>query len=77
MLQKTLVSECGDTDGKLWIMLFGFLITILREQSRIVQLILKKIEFDGATGRVTTTFHPDGIKTIAMENRPKLVEAAS
>jgi site-specific DNA recombinase len=49
----------------------------VREQSRIVQLIVKQIDYDGATGRVTITFHPDGIKTIAMENRPELVEAAS
>ncbi len=49
----------------------------IREQSRIVQLIVKQIDYDGATGRVTITFHPDGIKTIAMENRPQLHEAAS
>ncbi len=49
----------------------------VREQSRIVQLIVKQIDYDGATGRVTITFHPDGIKTIAMENRPELTEAAS
>jgi site-specific DNA recombinase len=49
----------------------------VREQSRIVQLIVKQIDYDGATGRVTITFYPDGIKTIAMENRPELVEAAS
>jgi site-specific DNA recombinase len=49
----------------------------IREQSRIVQLIVKQIDYDGATGRVTITFHPDGIKTIAMENRPALHEAAS
>ncbi len=49
----------------------------VREQSRIVQLIVQQIDYDGATGRVTITFHPDGIKTIAMENRPELVEAVS
>lgn len=49
----------------------------VREQSRIVQLIVQQIDYDGATGRVTITFHPDGIKTIAMENRPELVETAS
>jgi site-specific DNA recombinase len=48
-----------------------------REQARIVQLIVKQIDYDGATGRVTIIFHPDGIKTIAMENRPELAEAAS
>jgi hypothetical protein len=40
-------------------------------------LIVQQIDYDGATGRVTITFHPDGIKTIAMENRPELVETAS
>ena len=40
-------------------------------------LIVKQIDYDGATGRVTITFHPDGIKTIAIENRPQLNEAAS
>jgi len=49
----------------------------VREQSRIVQLIVKQIDYDGATGRVTITFHPDGINTIAMENRPKHAGAAS
>jgi site-specific DNA recombinase len=49
----------------------------VREQSRIVQLIVQQIDYDGATGRVTITFHPDGIKTIAMESRPELVEAVS
>jgi site-specific DNA recombinase len=48
----------------------------VREQARIVQLIVKQIDYDGATGRVTITFHPDGIKTIAKENRPELAEAA-
>ena len=49
----------------------------VREQSRIVQLIIKQVDYDGATGRVTITFHPDGIKTIAMERRPELHEAES
>ncbi|MEZ6138288.1 MAG: hypothetical protein R3C53_25680 [Pirellulaceae bacterium] len=40
-------------------------------------MIVKQIDYDGATGRVTITFHPDGIKTIAMENRPEHVETAS
>ncbi len=47
----------------------------VREQSRIVQLIVKQIDYNGATGRVTITFHPDGIKAIAMERRPELHEA--
>jgi site-specific DNA recombinase len=49
----------------------------VREQSRIVQLIVKQVDYDGANGRVTITFHPDGIKSIARNKRPELVEAAS
>lgn len=49
----------------------------VREQSRIVQLIVKQVDYDGSSGRVTITFHPDGIKTIVMEKRPELHEAAS
>jgi len=49
----------------------------VREQSRIVQLIVKQVDYDGSTGRVTITFHPDGIKAIAMERRPELHGAAS
>ena len=49
----------------------------IREQSRIVQLIVKQVDYDGANGRVTITFHPDGIKSIAKSNKLELVEAAS
>lgn len=49
----------------------------IREQTRIVQLIVKQIDYDGATGRVTITFHPDGIKTIAVEHRPQISGAAT
>lgn len=49
----------------------------VREQSRIVQLIVKQVDYDGSTGRVTITFHPDGIKAIAMERRRELHGAAS
>ena len=49
----------------------------VREQSRIVKLIVKQVDYDGANGRVTITFHPDGIKSIARSNKPELAEAAS
>ena len=49
----------------------------VREQSRIVQLIIKQVDYDGSTGRVTITFHPDGIKSIALNGHNELQGAAS
>ena len=49
----------------------------VREQSRIVQLIIKQVDYDGSTGRVTITFHPDGIKSIAINGHNELEAAAS
>lgn len=39
----------------------------LREQSRIVQLLVERVDYDGSTGKVAITFHPSGIKTLANE----------
>jgi site-specific DNA recombinase len=36
-----------------------------REQARIVHLLIERVDFDGAEGRVSITFHPSGIKTLA------------
>jgi site-specific DNA recombinase len=38
-----------------------------REQARIVQLLVQRVDYDGAEGQVTITFHPSGIKTLADE----------
>jgi site-specific DNA recombinase len=38
-----------------------------REQARVLQLLIEHVGYDGATGRVTITFHPTGIKTLAAE----------
>jgi site-specific DNA recombinase len=38
-----------------------------REQARLVQLLIEKVEFDGAKGNVALTFYPTGIKTLAAE----------
>jgi site-specific DNA recombinase len=38
-----------------------------REQARLVQLLIEKVEFDGANGRVVIAFYPAGIKTLADE----------
>jgi site-specific DNA recombinase len=36
----------------------------LREQARVVQLLIERVEYDGRTGDVAITFHPAGIKTL-------------
>jgi site-specific DNA recombinase len=38
-----------------------------REQARILQLLVQRVDYDGAEGRVSITFHPSGIKTLADE----------
>lgn len=40
---------------------------IPREQARVVQLLVERVDYDGATGRISITFHPSGIKTLADE----------
>jgi site-specific DNA recombinase len=37
------------------------------EQARLVQLLIEMVEFDGVNGRVSITFYPTGIKTLAEE----------
>jgi site-specific DNA recombinase len=45
----------------------------LREQTRVVQLLVERVDYDGAKGKIAITFHPTGIKTLAGElaNQPK------
>jgi site-specific DNA recombinase len=38
-----------------------------REQVRIVQLLVERVDFDGLKGKVSVTFRPSGIKTLAGE----------
>jgi site-specific DNA recombinase len=38
-----------------------------REQARIVQLLVQRVDYNGAEGQVSITFHPSGIKTLADE----------
>ncbi|OHB81023.1 MAG: resolvase [Planctomycetes bacterium RBG_16_64_10] len=35
------------------------------EQARIVELLVERVDYDGATGKVAITFHPTGIQTLA------------
>ncbi len=36
-----------------------------REQIRVVQLLVERVDYDGASGKVTITFHPSGIRALA------------
>jgi site-specific DNA recombinase len=38
-----------------------------REQTRIVQMLVERVDYDGARGKVAITFHPTGIKTLAAD----------
>jgi site-specific DNA recombinase len=37
------------------------------EQARVVQLLVSRVDYDGAKGKVAITFHPLGLKTLAGE----------
>jgi site-specific DNA recombinase len=38
-----------------------------QEQTRVVQILVERVDFNGATNTVAITFHPSGIKTLADE----------
>ena len=38
-----------------------------REQAQLIDLLVERVEYDGATGKVAITFHASGIKTLAEE----------
>ena len=37
------------------------------EQARVIGLLVKRVNYDGARGKVAITFHPTGIKALADE----------
>jgi len=40
------------------------------EQARVVQLLVERIDYDGATGKLAMTFRPAGVRTLAVEQTP-------
>jgi site-specific DNA recombinase len=38
-----------------------------REQTRLVQLLVERVDYDGSQGKVAITFYPTGIATLAQE----------
>jgi site-specific DNA recombinase len=45
-----------------------------REQARIVQLLVERIDYDGARGNVAITFHSAGIKALAAQQTAQVKE---
>ncbi len=37
------------------------------EQARLIGLLVERVDYDGSTGKVSITFHPVGIKSLAVE----------
>ena len=37
------------------------------EQARVIRLLVRQVDYDGAKGKVSITFHPTGIQTLADE----------
>jgi len=51
-----------------------------REQARVLRLLVQRVEYDGAKGKIAVTFHANGIKTLGhngMADRPARVHARS
>jgi site-specific DNA recombinase len=38
-----------------------------REQARLIELLVRQVDYDGARGKVTIAFHETGIQTLAYE----------
>ena len=45
-----------------------------REQVRVVQLLVERVDYDGSQGKVAITFHPTGIQTLADELAQRLTK---
>lgn len=47
-----------------------------REQARVLELLVERVEYDGQRGSVSLTFHPCGIKSLAHELANRREDAA-
>jgi site-specific DNA recombinase len=48
-----------------------------REQMRLVQLLVQRVDYDGGRGKVAITFHATGIKTLATEHSAQRKEKSA
>ena len=39
----------------------------LREQARVLNLLIQRVDYNGDKGTVSVTFHPSGIETLSRE----------
>ncbi len=46
-----------------------------REQARVVHLLIQRVDYDGAKGKVAVTFHANGIRTLGQNNVVNELEA--
>lgn len=47
-----------------------------REQARVLELLVERVEYDGEHGNVALTFHPCGIKSLTQELANQQEDAA-
>jgi hypothetical protein len=47
-----------------------------REQARLIALLIARVDYNGAAGKVSILFHPAGIKTLANERPHSRKESA-
>jgi len=47
-----------------------------KEQTRVVRLLVKRVEYDGEAGTVSLVFHPEGMRSLADEIGPEIDEEA-
>jgi site-specific DNA recombinase len=43
-----------------------------REQERVIQLLVQRIDYDGKAGTIAITFHPTGIRALAQEQEQEV-----
>ena len=66
---KSAVVDEGDLRRALGMFTPVWGVLVLPERSRILHLLIERIEYDGADGRVALTFRPTGIRALAAEAR--------
>lgn len=48
-----------------------------REQARVLNLLVQRVEYDGAAGKITITFHPNGLRSLGQRGTVEETEAHS
>jgi len=48
-----------------------------REQARMLRLLIQRVDYDGANGKIAVTFHANGIRTLGQKGSVACLEAES